>query len=266
LVTQPQIYIFAILGTLLILLIWGRLRFDVVAFTALLLGVLAGVVPPARAFAGFGHPATITVAAVLVLSRVLSQSGAVDPAARALRPLEIWRTAHIAGLAGLGAVLSAFMNNVGTLGLLMPVALQSARRLKRPAGLLLMPLSFGTILGGLITMIGTPPNIIIATFRTQVAGEPFTMFDFAPVGLVTAVAGIGFVALVGWRCMAPRMASRAIFSISRAIRPSCWCRKTVRKSARLWPSWTMQPASWTSSSSISSAARSAFPVRSWIRS
>jgi di/tricarboxylate transporter len=199
LVTQPQIYIFAILGTLLILLIWGRLRFDVVAFTALLLGVLAGVVPPARAFAGFGHPATITVAAVLVLSRVLSQSGAVDPAARALRPLEIWRTAHIAGLAGLGAVLSAFMNNVGTLGLLMPVALQSARRLKRPAGLLLMPLSFGTILGGLITMIGTPPNIIIATFRTQVAGEPFTMFDFAPVGLVTAVAGIGFVALVGWR-------------------------------------------------------------------
>jgi di/tricarboxylate transporter len=91
------------------------------------------------------------------------------------------------------------MNNVGTLGLLMPVALQSARRLKRPAGLLLMPLSFGTILGGLITMIGTPPNIIIATFRTQVAGEPFTMFDFAPVGLVTAVAGIGFVALVGWR-------------------------------------------------------------------
>jgi len=198
-VTQPQIYIFAILGALLVLLMWGRLRFDVVAFTALLLGVLAGVVPPARAFAGFGHPATITVAAVLVLSRVLSQSGAVDPAARALRPLESWRSVHIAGLAGLGAVLSAFMNNVGTLGLLMPVALQSARRLKRPAGLLLMPLSFGTILGGLITMIGTPPNIIIATFRTQVAGEPFTMFDFAPVGLVTAVAGIGFVALVGWR-------------------------------------------------------------------
>jgi di/tricarboxylate transporter len=198
-VTQPQIQIFAILGALLILLVWGRWRFDVVAFAALLLGVLAGVVPPEQAFAGFGHPATVTVAAVLVLSRVLSQSGAVDPAGRVLQPLEPWRSAHMAGLAGLGGGLSAFMNNVGTLGMLMPVALQAARRLKRPAGLLLMPLSFGTILGGLITMIGTPPNIIIATYRVEVTGEPFGMFDFTPVGLVTACAGVAFVALVGWR-------------------------------------------------------------------
>ncbi|MDX1401150.1 MAG: SLC13 family permease, partial [Kiloniellales bacterium] len=158
-----------------------------------------GIVPPEKSFSGFGHPATITVAAVLILSRVLALSGALDPLMKILQPIEGNRGTHIAGLSGLGAALSTVMNNVGTLGLLMPLAVQSAKRLKRPAGLLLMPLSFGTILGGLITMIGTPPNIIIAAYREEVAGTPFQMFDFTPVGFVTAVAGISFVALIGWR-------------------------------------------------------------------
>jgi di/tricarboxylate transporter len=197
--TQPQIIVFAILGALLVLLIWGRWRYDVVSFSALLVAVVLGVVPVGEAFSGFGHPATITVAAVLVLSRVLALSGAVDPAMKALRPLEASKTGYIAGLSGLGALLSAMMNNVGTLGLLMPIAVQTAKRLGRPTGLLLMPLSFATILGGLITMIGTPPNIIIAAYRIEVSGEPFGMFDFTPVGLVTAFVGIVFVAIVGWR-------------------------------------------------------------------
>ena len=198
-VTEPQIIILSILVGLLLLLIWGRWRFDVVSFSALLIAVVLGVVPIEKSFSGFANPATITVAAVLILSRVLALSGALDPLMKMLQPIEKKQASHIAGLSGLGAGLSAMMNNVGTLGLLMPLAVQSAKRLKRPAGLLLMPLSFGTILGGLITMIGTPPNIIIAAYRGNVTGTPFQMFDFTPVGLVTAIAGIAFVALIGWR-------------------------------------------------------------------
>ena len=213
-----QIVIFSILAVLLVLLIWGRWRYDVVAVSALLFAVVCGVVPATDAFSGFGHPATITVAAVLVLSRVLSQSGAMEPAMRALKPLERAQGTHIAGLSALGAGLSAFMNNVGTLGLFMPIAMDSARRLKRPAALLLMPLSFGSILGGLITMIGTPPNIIIASYRGTVHGEPFGMFDFTPVGLVTAVAGVAFVAIIGWRLIPVRGdaegAEAALFDIA----------------------------------------------------
>jgi di/tricarboxylate transporter len=197
--THQQIIIFAILAVLLVLLIWGRWRYDVAAVSALLFAVVCGIVPATSAFSGFGHPATITVAAVLVLSRVLSQSGVTEAAMKALKPLEARQDTQIAGLSSLAAGLSAFMNNVGTLGLFMPVAMESARRLKRPAALLLMPLSFGSILGGLITMIGTPPNIIIASYRGTVQGEPFDMFDFTPVGLVTAAAGLAFVALIGWR-------------------------------------------------------------------
>ncbi len=207
--TTAQIEIFSLLGLLMVLLIWGRWRYDVVAFLALLAAAVLGLVPASEAFDGFGHPATVTVAAVLVLSRVLSQSGAIEPIIRLLRPLEKSQSGQIAGLAGLGALLSGFMNNVGTLGLMMPLALQSARRLKRPVGLLLMPLSFGTILGGLITMIGTPPNIIIANYRKEVTGEAFAMFDFTPVGLVTALAGILFVALAGWRLIPKRDGEQA---------------------------------------------------------
>ena len=188
-----------ILLALFLLLVWGRWRYDVVAFLALMAAVVTGIVPAGEAFLGFGHPATVTVAAILVLSRALLSSGATDFAARLIRPAERHQGTHIAVLSSLAAALSAFMNNVGTLGLLLPVTLQSAKRVRRAAGLLLMPLSFGSILGGLITVIGTPPNIIIATYRTEVAGEEFGMFDFTPVGLVTALVGVVFITLFGWR-------------------------------------------------------------------
>jgi len=208
-VTTDQIILFVILLSLFALLVWGRWRYDVVAFAALMAAVATGLVPPATAFAGFGHPATITVAAVLVLSRALSGTGAVDHLARLVRPATGSTSSHIGVLAGLGAALSAVMNNVGALGILMPMAVTSARSVARSPSLLLMPLSYGSILGGLITVIGTPPNIIVASFRGELTGAPFQMFDFTPVGLAVALTGVAFIALVGWRLVPQRSSARS---------------------------------------------------------
>ena len=197
--TAEQSTVFAILAAVMLLLIWGRWRYDLVAFAALLVAVVAGVVPGDRAFAGFGHPATVVIAMVLIVSRGLSNSGAVDLLTRAISGLARGLTSHILVMSGLAGVLSAVMNNVGALALLMPVDIQAARKAKRAASLTLMPLSFASILGGLVTLIGTPPNIIIAAFREDALGKPFGMFDFTPVGGACALAGIAFVALVGWR-------------------------------------------------------------------
>jgi len=197
--TYEQIASVGVLGLALLLFAWGRLRYDIVALAALLAGVVLGVVPGGEAFSGFGHPAVITVAAVLILSRGLSESGATAIVAETLQPLFRIQIAHISSLSGVAAALSGFMNNVGALALLMPVAIRSAIDAKRSPSLLLMPLAFGSILGGLITLIGTPPNIIVASYRQQAFGEPFLMFDFTPVGLVVALAGLVFVALIGWR-------------------------------------------------------------------
>ncbi len=207
-VTTDQIVIFAILLALFVLLVWGRWRYDVVAFACLMTAVAAGLVRPTEAFGGFSHPATITVAAVLVLSRVLSGTGAIDRLTRLVRPAMTGTTSHVGALAGLAAGMSALMNNVGALGILMPLALESARKAARSPSLLLMPLSFGSILGGLITLIGTPPNIIIASYRGELTGSPFAMFDFAPVGLTVALVGVLFVALVGWRLVPQRSSAR----------------------------------------------------------
>ena len=194
-----QILLFALFGFVFAFLIWGRFRYDLVAFAALLIAVVLGLVPASGAFTGFGHPATIVVALVLVVSAGLERSGAVYLITRTLvdstRPLG----AHIATMGAVGGVLSGFMNNVAALALLMPVDIQTARKAGRPPGLSLMPLSFATILGGMVTLIGTPPNIIIAAIREESLGESFAMFDFAPVGGITALAGLAFVAIIGWR-------------------------------------------------------------------
>ncbi|MDA0241181.1 MAG: SLC13 family permease, partial [Proteobacteria bacterium] len=198
-ITVDQIFVLGLLAVVLVFFVWGKFRYDVVAFSALIAAVLAGVVVPNDAFLGFGHPATVTVGMVLIISRGLVNSGAVQLMTKHLIPPLGSTTAHVGLLAGVGGTLSAVMNNVGALALLMPAALQSAKKAKRAAALLLMPLAFGSILGGLVTLIGTPPNIIVATFRESSAGEPFGMFDFTPVGIVIAIAGILFVSLVGWR-------------------------------------------------------------------
>ncbi len=202
--TQDQIIIFALFGSVFALLLWGRFRYDLVAFSALMVGVLLGVVEGKNAFAGFGHPATLVVALVLVVSAGLVRSGAVFLITRTLVDSSRNLGGHIALMGGIGGVLSAFMNNVAALALLMPVDIQTARKAGRAPGLSLMPLSFATILGGMVTLIGTPPNIIIAAIREEQLGAPFKMFDFAPVGGVAAIAGLAFVALIGWRFIPAR--------------------------------------------------------------
>ena len=197
--TLDQMTLFGIFAAVFALLLWGRWRYDLIAFAALLVGVLSGAVPKDQAFAGFGHPATLIVALVLIVSAGLVNSGAVHLITRTLVDSSRALGAHIAIMGTVGAVLSAFMNNVAALALLMPVDLQTSKKAGRDPGLSLMPLSFATILGGMVTMIGTPPNIIIATIREDAFGAPFGMFDYAPVGFVAASAGLLFVATIGWR-------------------------------------------------------------------
>lgn len=197
--TLDQIILFSLFFLVFVGLLWGKWRYDLVAFTALIAGLIAGVVPTEIAFEGFGHPATIIVALVLVVSRGLTNSGAVDLITRSVIDHSRSIGMHITILGGIGGILSAFMNNVAALALLMPVDIQAAQKAGRAPGQTLMPLSFATILGGLMTLIGTPPNIIIGSFRESALGEPFGMFDFAPVGIIVATIGIIFVSTIGWR-------------------------------------------------------------------
>jgi len=202
--TVDQGALFAILLAALGFFIWGRWRYDAVAIGALLVAVLAGVVPAENAFAGFGHPAVITVAAVLVITRALHHSAIPDLLASGMQPFTGHTTLQVAALTIVVAIFSSFMNNVGALALMMPVALQLANKTGRPTSVVLMPLSFGSLLGGLMTMIGTPPNIIIANYRTEYSGAPFAMFDFSYVGIGVAIVGVCFIVIVGWRLLPQR--------------------------------------------------------------
>ncbi|MGB5354341.1 MAG: SLC13 family permease, partial [Woeseia sp.] len=199
--TIDQIALFGLLFFVFVFLVWGRWRYDLVAFVALLAAVLLGLVPTADAFSGFGHPATVIIALVLIVSRGLSNSGAVELLARIAIDSSRRLAVHIGIMSSLAAVLSAVMNNVAALALLMPVDIQAAKKAGRSPALSLMPLSFASILGGMITLIGTPPNIVIAEFRNDALGAPYQMFDFAPVGLACAAVGVAYVALIGWRLL-----------------------------------------------------------------
>lgn len=202
--TSEQWLIVGLLAVVLVLLVWGRWRYDAVAFAALMAAVVLGVVPKEKAFSGFAHSATIIIALVLVVSHGLAASGVVYRLARAVGQIGKTFTSHLAVMGGLGAALSAIMNNVGALALLMPVDIEAAKKAKRSPSLSLMPLSFATILGGLVTLIGTPPNIIISAYRDKALGAPYQMFDFAPVGIVCAIVGVLFVTLIGWRLIPQR--------------------------------------------------------------
>lgn len=201
---QGQIIIVVILVVTVAMFLWGRWRHDMIAVGALLACVATGLVPAAQAFAGFGHPAVITVACVLILSRILQATGAIDALTRRVVPGGSGPILALAALTALAAVLSAFMNNVGALALMMPVALQTASRQGMAPGRMLMPMAFGSILGGMTTLIGTPPNLIVSGFRTNTGAGTFAMFDFAPVGLAVAAIGILFIITVGWRLVPAR--------------------------------------------------------------
>ncbi len=214
---SDQAFVFIVIGAALALFLWGRWRFDLVALVTLLVLVVADrtpfvdapLVPAADAFAGFGHPAVVTVAAVLIIGRSLANSGVSDGINKRLAKLGGGRLIQLAAITGLTVLLSAFMNNIGALALMMPVAIETARRTGWSPSYILMPLAFGSLLGGLLTAIGTPPNIVIATFRAETGQDPFRMFDFLPVGLAVAVAGLAFIVLIGWRFI-PRRRTAAL--------------------------------------------------------
>ncbi|MGP9634971.1 SLC13 family permease [Halomonas sp. AOP43-A1-21] len=195
----PSTLVFMVLGLTLMAFVWGRFRYDLVALTALLASVMLGLVPADSAFAGFGHPAVITVAAVLVLSRGFERSGVVDIISNQVLKVGDRLILQLLVLVGTVVVLSGIMNNVGALALLLPVAMRLAREHDTSPSILLMPLAFGSLLGGLTTLIGTPPNIIISTYRGNITGENFGMFSFSPVGIAVAGAGLAFIVLIGWR-------------------------------------------------------------------
>jgi di/tricarboxylate transporter len=197
--TTDQITIFSILSVALVLFAWGKWRYDLVALIAMTAVLLFDLVTPNEAFAGFGHTAVITVAAVLIISQALKNAGVVDVVASYLLPHTGNAIVHIALLTTLVTFFSAFMNNVGALALLLPVAIATAKEHGRSPAMVLMPLAFGSILGGMSTMIGTPPNIIIANYRADVTGTAFGMFDFSPIGAIVAVVGVLFITTIGWR-------------------------------------------------------------------
>ena len=202
--TTDQSVLLLILFALLVFLVWGRWRYDIVALAALFVASIFGLIPQAEMFAGFGNPATVTVIMVLIVSFGLTKSGAVEFIADAIEPVSSKPFLHISVLTFLAAFLSMFMNNVGALALLMPIAIQSTNKAGRSPATVLMPLSFGSILGGLVTLIGTPPNILIANYRQEMTGEAFRMFDYAPVGGGIAVCGILFMLFIGWKLVKVR--------------------------------------------------------------
>lgn len=202
--TVAQVVVFATLILTLGLFVWGKLRYDVVGMLALLVLVVAGVVPSSQAFSGFAEPAVVTVAAVLVISRALEKSGMVALLVSLLGRVGQQLPVQLLALCGMVALLSSFMNNVGAMALMIPVAMKLARQSRHSASLLLMPLAFASLLGGMTTLIGTPPNLIISNQRLELLGESFRMFSYSSVGLSVAVVGILYLAFVGWRFLPRR--------------------------------------------------------------
>ena len=187
------------------LFIWDRIRYDLVALMALLVLVLFNIVPAQNAFTNFGHPALISVMAVLILSQAIANTGLTFYVSKYLMRFVQRPSLIILTLSALVAVLSGFMNNVGALALIMPVAFQVAQRNNISISHLLMPLSFASLLGGASTLIGTPPNIIISNYRASLEGKSeFGFFDFTSLGVIISIAGLIYISFLGWRLLPNR--------------------------------------------------------------
>lgn len=196
--------VFAILLAMLSLFVIDYWRYDVVAMIALLALVILKILPYNSAFMGFSSPAVITVACVMIMTDTITQSGAADYVVNKLTPVSDHAVLHLTVLTVVTGFLSAFMNNVGALALMMPIAIQTSVNANRSPSLVLMPIAFASVLGGLTTAIGTPPNLLIAAYREQTLGHSFSMFDFTPVGLMVASVAILFIAILGWRLLPER--------------------------------------------------------------
>jgi di/tricarboxylate transporter len=201
--TRDQILTLAILAGMMGLFLSNRLRYDMVGLLGLVTAVFAGVVPADHAFSGFANPVLPLIAAALVVSASIGQSGAVEILLRWLNPMLRPKELQVGVLVGCVTLLSAFMKNVGALAIFLPAAVQVARRNQRPPSEFLMPLAFASLLGGSMTLIGTSPNMLISSVRQDLVGAPFGMFDFTPVGAGIALFGVLFLT-VGWRLIPHR--------------------------------------------------------------
>ncbi|HAT2066015.1 TPA: SLC13 family permease [Legionella pneumophila] len=234
---QPYL-LFAILILSLILFVWNYWRYDFVALFALAISVLTGLVPFNKAFSGFSNPAVITVGCVMILTYAITQSGVLNDSFIKLKKFSKKTSFQVGLYSGISAFLSAFMNNVGALGIMMPIAIHAFTEIKKSPSIILMPIAFCSVLGGVITAIGTPPNLLISNFRNQVLGTPYNMFDFTPVGLPVALMGVLFVSLIGWKLVPVRAKyskSGDSFQISdymtevKVPETSSMCEKTVKE-------------------------------------
>ena len=192
--TRDQILAFSVIGGMMAMFVWGRIRYDLVAGLALLVSLIVGVVPFDQAFSGFSNDILVIVGAALLVSAAVTRSRIMDGLLRALGPRLTSVRAQLVLLVTTVTVLSAFVKNIGALAMMLPVAFQMAKRSKVSPSVFLMPMSFGSLLGGLATLIGTSPNIIVSQLRQQLAGRPFVMFDFLPVGAGLALLGVVFLA------------------------------------------------------------------------
>jgi di/tricarboxylate transporter len=198
--TLQQSLAFAIIFAMMAMFVWGRLRYDMVALLTLLVAVVAGIVPYDKAFSGFSDDIIVIVASALIVSAAVARSGVIERVLRAYGSHLKTTSSQVIALSGTVAVLSGFVKNIGALAMLMPVAFQLARRNGKPVSALLMPMSFAALLGGTVTLVGTSPNVIVSRVREEIVGEPFRMFDFAPVGAGIAIVGLIFLAF-GWRLL-----------------------------------------------------------------
>jgi len=209
--STPQILSFAILSGMMALFVWGRLRYDLVAMLALLAAVLAGIVPYDKAFSGFSDDIIFIVASALVVSAAVARSGVIETLLRPVAPFLTTPTMQVFVLTAVVAALSGFVKNIGALAMMMPVAFQLARKTGTAPSAMLMPMAFGSLLGGIVTLVGTSPNILVSRVREDILGKPFAMFDFTPVGALLAIGGVAFLTF-GWRLLPERRGAASMDS------------------------------------------------------
>jgi len=198
--TLQQALAFGLMGATIAGFVWGRWRYDVIAVLALLIGVTLNIVPAKSAFDGFKNDITVIIACALIVSAAFAKSGVVELVLRPLLPHLKGPTSQVMLFAGAVTVLSMVTKNVGALAIMMPIALQVAKRTGTPPSRLLMPMSFGALLGGTVTLVGTSPNIIVSQVRQEILGVPFDMYDYAPVGLGVTAVGLAFL-VIGYRLL-----------------------------------------------------------------
>lgn len=212
--TTEQLMSFAVIALMMVAFVWGRFRYDLVACGALIVAVAVNVVPHADAFAGFSDDIVIIVGSALLVSAGVARSGIMEYAIQRFAPNVSSIRAQLALLVIIVTILSAFVKNIGALAIMIPIAFQFARRSNTSPSVFLMPMAFGSLLGGLMTLVGTSPNIVVSRVRQEMTGETFSMFDFTPVGAALAAAGLVFVVLFYW--LLP-IRTRASASIHEAI-------------------------------------------------